>query len=147
MSELGRVSAGAGTTTLVETAADQGAIDQHTPAEDRGTLEVSVRAIERIVTHAADGVPGTVRHESVLQRLRRSSYPRADVTVRGARAWIDLDVAAVWPCRAERLADNVRRQVLAEAGELASVQIERLDVTLHVVAPGDLAGAEERRVR
>lgn len=103
------------------------------PATERGVLDVRTQAIESIVLHAAAAVPGTRRQGSALQKLRRGTWPSASVTLRGGRAWIELDVAAAWPCHAERLADNVRRQVYAETSELSSVRIERLDVTLHVV--------------
>lgn len=112
--------------------------------EPRGVLDVRKKAIESIVLHAASAVPGTVHVGGMVQRLRRSTYPSTSVTLRGGRAWIDLHVAAAWPCPAERLADNVRRQVYTEAAELSSVHIERLDVTLHVVDASETAGSRSR---
>ncbi len=112
--------------------------------EDRGVLDVRKKAVESIVLHAASAVPGTVRVGGMVQRLRRSTWPSASVTLRGGRAWVDLHVAAAWPCPAERLADNVRRQVYTEAAELSSVHIERLDVTLHVVDAAETSRSRSR---
>ena len=118
--------------------------ETETEAGTRGVLDVRKKAIESIVLHAASGVPGTVRSGGMVQRLRRTVWPHASVNLRGGRAWIDLHVAARWPCPAERLVDNVRRQVYTEASELSSVHIERLDVTLHVVDASQATGNRSR---
>ena len=119
-------------------------VGREAPTGAGGVLDVRKKAIESIVLHAASGVPGTVRSGGMVQRLRRTAWPHVSVTLRGGRAWIDLHVAARWPCPAERLADNVRRQVYTEASELSSVHIERLDVILHVVDASEATGTRSR---
>lgn len=117
------------------------------PEAERGALDVHDRAVARIAEHAAILVPGTVRHSSTIDRIRGRSYPHADVVVEGSRAWVDLDVAATWPCRVAELLESVRRSVLAEARRLSGLDVVRVDVRLHLADPSQVDEPARRRVR
>jgi uncharacterized alkaline shock family protein YloU len=114
------------------------------PAEERGTLDVHARALEHIAERAAEQVPDTVRQSSALDRIRRKGYPHASVTVQRSRAWIELDVAATWPCRVTELATQVRDRVLAEAARLSGIDVRSVDVNLHIVERSSGASSPDR---
>lgn len=91
-------------------------------------------------------MPGSVTNTPTLGRLRgRGSQPHADVRIRGSRAWVDLSIAATWPCRATELVESVRQTVLEQAGRLSGLDIARVDVHLQLVETDGTA--ETRRVR
>lgn len=116
------------------------------PPGERGDLKVHDRAVARIIEHAATTVPGAVTNTQTLDRLRgRRSHPHADVRIQGSRAWVDLAVAATWPCRANELVESVRETVLEQAGRLSGLDIARIDVHLQFVETDGTA--ETRRVR
>lgn len=111
--------------------------------EERGTLDVRSRAVEHIVAQASLQVPGCVARPAGLQQLGTRSLPSASVTFRGSIAIADLHAAATWPCNAEELASTIRASVREEASRLSGTDLERVDVTLHVV-PADEAVATSR---
>jgi len=115
--------------------------------EERGTLDVRTRAIQHLVERVALDTPGTVAHRTTLGRLVGSGSPRARVTMDGRRARVDVDVAAIWPCRAADIATTVRERVLDEAARLSGVLIRAVDVTVHVIAPEAADEPETRRVQ
>lgn len=105
------------------------------PADQRGSLEVREKAIERIVEQAALGVAGTVRYSTRLDRIRRRRYPSASVAVERSRARVDLDIAAAWPCRAAEVVKETRDRVRSEATRLSGIDVASVDVRLHVLGP------------
>ncbi len=117
-----------------------------TSPDERGTLDVRHKAIQRIVEHAVLQTPGTVAHRSTLGRLTGAGSPKATITMEGRAARVEVDVAAIWPCDVDRIATAVRNTVLTEAFRLSGVQIRAVDVTLHTV---DSASVEQttRRVQ
>jgi len=121
--------------------------DAQRPAAERGDLDVRDRALARIVEHAATSVPGSVRHSSTLDKLRGRSHPHADVQVQGSRAWVDLEVAATWPCLATELVESVRGTVLNETRRLSGLDVMRVDVRLHLVDPDRVDEPAARTVR
>lgn len=133
------------TPTTVPTTADP-----TVPAGSRGTLDIRPRAVQHVVEHAAAAVTGTIRQESGLTPLGRSGFPRADVSERGDRTAVALDVAASWPCDVVGLTTRVRDEVLAEASRMTGGRVASVDVRLHLVTPEDARRhdpAPARRVR
>jgi uncharacterized alkaline shock family protein YloU len=114
--------------------------DTLAPADDRGSLDVRTKAVEHIIANASLEVPGCVARPAGLQKLARS-LPSASVTIRGSVAIAELHAAAAWPCGAQELAATIRDTVRAEASRQSGLEIGRLDVTLHVVPAGEVAGA------
>ncbi|UFN45779.1 Asp23/Gls24 family envelope stress response protein [Nocardioides okcheonensis] len=106
--------------------------------EARGQLHVRAHALRHIVEAAAREVPGVRPTDSSLAGVR-SGTPHANVTVRGATARVDLEVACAWPAPVSTIAARVRDQVLARAAELSGVRIASVDVTVTV------AGTDDRR--
>ncbi|GAA2012684.1 MULTISPECIES: Asp23/Gls24 family envelope stress response protein [Nocardioides] len=117
------------------------------PPEDRGRLDVRTRALQHVVERAALEAPGTVSRRpamgsalgssvgSALGRLTGSGSPQATVTVHGARARVEVDVAAVWPCAVSDIAEGVRATVQRETARISGIDITTVDVTVHLVDP------------
>ena len=117
------------------------------PVDDRGTLDVRAKAVEHIVAQASLQVPGCVARPASVQQLGTRNLPSATVTFRGAIAVADLHAAATWPCRAEELTATIRSSVRAEASRLSGTDIERVDVTLHIVSADEAQSQQPSRRR
>ncbi|WP_167736735.1 Asp23/Gls24 family envelope stress response protein [Nocardioides sp. 1609] len=127
----------------------EGTVGSATPDEvrpdERGTLEVRVRAIQHVVEQTVLSTPGTVAHRTALGRLRGSNSPRADITMQGRSARVAVDVACVWPCHVAGIAARVRDTVRAEAARITGVHLHTVDVTVHTLGPAEV-DQERRRV-
>lgn len=105
------------------------------PTEDRGTLDVRNKALQRIIEHVALKVPGTVVHRSALGRVTGSAFPKADITAEGRAVRVKLDVAMAWPGNVSRIATAARDAVRHEAFRLSGIEVRSVDVTVHAVDP------------
>lgn len=124
----------------------QGSPTEPRPPEDRGTLDVRVTAIRRIVERACLEVPGTVAHATALGRVRGTNSPHATVQVQGRSARVEVRVACVWPAPMSTIAVRVRDAVLRETPRLSGVPVATVDVTAYAVDPSDTTTTERRRV-
>lgn len=115
-------------------------------AADRGRLDVRTKALQHIVERLALAVPGSVTHESVMDKVRGAGAPHASVTMEGRSARVHVDVAAVWPARVTELAAGVRDAVLREAPRIAGVTIRSCDVSVRTITPAE-ADQPPRRVQ
>ncbi len=120
--------------------------DERVDPGGRGVLDIRTAAIEHLVEHIANGVDGTVRFASTLDKLRGRGCPHAQASVRGSTTWISLDIAVLWPSPVESIASDVREQVLAEATRMSGSEVRRVDVTVRVLS-ADQAGPQRRRVQ
>lgn len=107
------------------------------PAEDRGTLDVRHKALQRIVEHVALRLPGTVAQSSTLGRITGMTLPKADIMAEGRDVRVKLDVAMLWPGNVSHIATAARDAVRQEAFRLSGIQIRSVDVTVHAVDPTD----------
>ncbi|MFD4327540.1 Asp23/Gls24 family envelope stress response protein [Nocardioides sp. NPDC058538] len=103
--------------------------------EDRGTLDVRNKALQRIVEHIVLRVPGTVTHRSTLGRITGMALPKAEITTEGRAARVKVDIAMAWPGNISQVATTVRDTVRQEAFRLSGIQIRSVDVTVHAVDP------------
>ncbi|MEU6137518.1 Asp23/Gls24 family envelope stress response protein [Nocardioides sp. NPDC047086] len=110
---------------------------RHDPdlVEDRGTLDVRSKALQRIVEHIVLQVPGTVTHRSTLGRITGMALPKADITTEGRAVRVTLDIAMAWPGNIAQVATAVRDTVRREAFRLSGIQVRSVDVTVHAVDP------------
>lgn len=111
---------------------DTGPGDQ---GEDRGTLDVRNKAVQRIVENVARQLPGTVTRQSTLGRITGMALPRADVSAEGRAVRVKLDIAMTWPGNVSRIASAARETVQREAFRLSGIEIRSVDVTVHAVDP------------
>lgn len=117
-----------------------------TDAADRGRLDVRTKALQHIIERLALTVPGSVTHESVMDKVRGAGEPHASVTMEGRSARVHVDVAAVWPARVTELAAGVREVVLREAPRIAGINIRSCDVIVRAITPAE-ADNPPRRVQ
>lgn len=104
------------------------------PAELRGTLEIAPVVLRKIVEHAADQVPGTLRHGRRLAGI--------DVGEAGASAKITtgsgdpdavdvrLDLTLQYPASVRDVVDAVRARVGDELTRIAGRRVRALTVTV-----------------
>ncbi|MER7502978.1 Asp23/Gls24 family envelope stress response protein [Nonomuraea pusilla] len=96
--------------------------------ESRGRTEVGDRAATVIALAAAREVPGVRQvHEGGLPWTRASR-----VTVRGARAEIELSVTVGYPAPLRDVARRLREHVTRRVAEQAGLRVTRLDIGLDV---------------
>lgn len=116
------------------------------PPEDRGSLEVRLKAIRHVAEQVALHTPGVVRHSTVLGRVSGGGSPHADVTMRGRSARIQLRVAVLWPAPLTDIAARVRDEVRHETARMAGVHVETVDVEVYTVTEDDIDQPARRRV-
>jgi uncharacterized alkaline shock family protein YloU len=103
------------------------------PAE-RGRLDIDPAVLRKIVEHAADGVPGTLRNERRLAGIDVGEYgASARVTVgTGEPAPLDvrLELTLLYPAAVRTVVDAVRTAVADELARLAGHRMRTLAVTV-----------------
>lgn len=107
---------------------------RHSDIGDRGRLDIHPVVLRKIVEHAADQVPGTLRHERRLAGI--------DVGVAGANAKITtgsgdptavdvrLELTLEYPAPVRSVVDAVRTRVGDELERLAGHRVRALTVTV-----------------
>lgn len=111
------------------------AVETRAAPEERGTLDLRLRAVERAARQAALDVPGSVRHEGLLARVN-GGLPRASVTLQAGSCHVEVDVAAVWPAPVADLAARVRTAVFEQTSRTTGAHVTAVDVTVHAVTGG-----------
>lgn len=132
---------------MVESPTRQTAVIETEPAdpgEDRGTLDVRNKALQRIVERVALQLPGTVAQSSTLGRIAGTALPKADITAEGRAVRVKLDIAMIWPGNVSRVATAARDAVRQEGFRLSGIQIRSVDVTVHAVDPADVEDTGRR---
>lgn len=104
------------------------------PIEERGRLDIDPVVLRKIVEHAADQVPGTLRHERRLAGIEvgeagasaRISTGTGDPTAVDVR----LELTLQYPAPVRSVVDAVRARVSAELTRLAGHHVRSLAVTV-----------------
>lgn len=114
------------------------------PAQ-RGRLVIADGVVERIATIAAGEVEGVVRAGSGLGQVLGHRYPKANATVAGNSARIEVEIAIAWPHPLGQVCRRVRDEVRDRVTELVGLKVDAVDVTaakvMHAPEP------EQRRVQ
>jgi uncharacterized alkaline shock family protein YloU len=107
--------------------------------EERGVTEVNPVVLRKIVEHAADGVPGTLRHERRLAGI--------DVGETGASARIAvgpgdpsavdvrLEITLQYPAPVRTVVAAVRAHVSSELDRIAGHRVRTMTVTVAGLRP------------
>jgi uncharacterized alkaline shock family protein YloU len=111
------------------------AVTRTLPAiEERGRLEIRPTVLRKIVEHAADQVPGTLRHE---RRLAGIDIGEAGASARvttghGDPAAVDVrhELTLQYPAQVRSVVDAVRAKVDDELVRLAGRHVRALTVTV-----------------
>jgi uncharacterized alkaline shock family protein YloU len=104
------------------------------PAE-RGRLELSERAVGRLVAAAAaevDGVGGAVSRVlgQALGSADADARPRATVTRAGDLVTAEVSLSVVWPAPVPEVAARVRERVGEQLSRLAGLRLSHIDITI-----------------
>lgn len=102
--------------------------DPTADAGRRGALEIADRVVQRIAAHTARGVAGVVSSGSGLDQVLGHRYPKADATVAGDRARVDVEIAVAWPHPLGEVSAQVRDTVARRVQELVGLRVDAVDV-------------------
>ena len=105
-------------------------LQTRTSPEERGTLTIADRVVERIASIAASEVPGVADIGSGWTQIVRRSLPTSQARVAGGRSRIGVDIAAVWPAALDELAAAVHSHVTERVFALTGVAVDGVDVTV-----------------
>ena len=113
------------------------------PPEDRGSLIIADKVVERIASIAARDVEHVTDTRAGWTRMYRD-LPLATAKVAGGRARIGVEVAASWPSALPDVTARVRDRVSEEITSLTGLTVVAVDVTVVEVVHDD---NKSRRVR
>lgn len=131
--------------TAVSAATESSSVDTPTPADDgsglpalgdpdeRGSLTVADRVVERVAGHAVTLVDGaSAAPRRVLGvTVGKTSEDRAasvDARVDGHVATVEASVAIGWPASVRTVADRLRRQVRDDVERITGVRVAHVDI-------------------
>jgi uncharacterized alkaline shock family protein YloU len=107
--------------------------------EDRGALDIHPAVLRKIVEHAADQVPGTLRHE---RRLAGIDVGEAGASARitpgaadPAALDVRLEITLQYPAPVRTVVEAVREHVGAELVRIAGHRVRTLTVTVAGLRP------------
>ncbi|MHA6630660.1 Asp23/Gls24 family envelope stress response protein [Pseudonocardia sichuanensis] len=114
-------------------------IPELAPPAERGRLEIHPAVLRKVVEHAADQVPGTLRHE---RRLAGIDIGEAGASARistgsGDPAAVDvrLELTLQYPASVRTVVDAVRAKVGEELTRIAGRRIRAMTVTVAGLRP------------
>lgn len=101
-------------------------------AADRGRLDIHPTVLRKIVEHAADEVPGTLRSERKLAGIVGESGASAKINVGAGPDAVDvrLEVTLCYPGPVRSVVDAVRTRIGDDLARLAGYRIGTLAVTV-----------------
>ena len=104
------------------------------PAAERGRLEIHPTVLRKIVEHAADQVPGTMRHERRLAGIDVGEVGAVAKVVTGFGDAQTVDVALEltlqYPVVVRTVVDAVRDQVDAELNRITGYRLRGCTVSV-----------------
>lgn len=119
-------------------------------ADDRGTLTVDDKVVERVAGYAVSRVPGALAapHRFLGVAVGESRPDdAADVRARvdGHTAVVEAVIGVRWPASVRSVVTAVREAVVREVAATADVQVDHVDVdVVSMTAP---SAPQQRRVR
>lgn len=112
--------------------------------EERGTLTIADKVVERIAALAAGEVGHTVATGSGWTRVVTKRLPHATARVAGDHARVGVQIAVAWPASLSEVTAGVRDHVRQQVGTLTAIDVDAVDVTVADVVHPETA---TRRVR
>jgi uncharacterized alkaline shock family protein YloU len=104
------------------------------PVDERGRLEIHPAVLRKIVEHAADQVPGTLRHERRLAGIDVGEVGAVAKVVTGVGEASTVDVALEltlqYPAVVRSVVDGVRGRVATELDRIAGHRLRAFTVTV-----------------
>ncbi len=121
-----------------------------TGAEERGSLTIEDRVVERVASYAVSQVTGAAAApRRVLGVAVGDAEPdrdaQVDARVDGDTAVLEASIAVRWPLSIARVVADVRRRVVDEVTATTGLRVDHVDV--EVVALTSPATRDAARVR
>jgi uncharacterized alkaline shock family protein YloU len=101
--------------------------------EDRGSLSIADRVVERVAGYAATQVDGAAAAPRRLLGISvGESRPDAEAAVRatvdGSVATVEATIAVSWPQSVRRVTDQLRARIREDVRRLTDVEVAHVDV-------------------
>lgn len=109
--------------------ADSGTTPAVKPPDERGSLTIADKVVERIASIAAREIEQVTDSRAGWTGMYRN-LPRATAKVAGGRARIGVEVAAAWPSSLPAVSAQVRDRVSGQIESLTGVSVVAVDVTI-----------------
>lgn len=118
------------------------------PAE-RGRLDIAPAVLRTIVEYAADGTPGTLRHERRLAGFDMGTTGAGATVSDGPGGAVDvaLELTLQYPAPVRRTVDAVRARVTGELERLTGRRVRTFAVTVSGLRAADDGADAGPRVR
>lgn len=105
------------------------------PGEDRGSISISERVVEKLAAHTVGEVDqvGGSAHRLLGVPTRREDPDRAPqvrATVRGRVCLLQVRLSVCYSASVTRVTDRVRAHLIDRLGELAGLQVREVDITV-----------------
>ncbi|CAA9359230.1 MAG: hypothetical protein AVDCRST_MAG72-2101 [uncultured Nocardioidaceae bacterium] len=101
----------------------------------RGELKIADRVVDKIASQAALGVSGVVSSGTGLGKVVGRGLPKVEVTTRGRKTRVGVEIAVVWPNSAAEVARSVRSAVEESVTRYAGLSVLAVDVTVAKLGP------------
>jgi uncharacterized alkaline shock family protein YloU len=98
-------------------------------AGDRGRLEISPRAVERIAEATALEARGVLRKEATFGR----GLPAAKGQLAGQRVRLEVEVAVEWGYPLAALAAEIRGRIIRTVADLTGLRVDAASVDISAV--------------
>ncbi len=103
-----------------------------TDAAERGRLDIAPTVLRKIVEHAADGTPGTLRHERRVAGIDMGTAGAGAKVSDGPDGVVDvaLELTLQYPAPVRGTVDAVRARVAGELARIAGKRVRNVAVTI-----------------
>lgn len=104
-----------------------------------GHTTIDERALERIIRHAADSVPGTTHVGMSLENPGGRSLPRFDIMVDDKQHTVSVEafICATWPAPTVAVAEQVRTTIATWVEAFTGYTTSHVNVYVGSVMPGE----------
>jgi uncharacterized alkaline shock family protein YloU len=106
-----------------------------TPAEERGTTEISERVVQRIaakVVNDAEHAGGAARRMLGISLGSDSAdtAPQVSARVDGQIAAVEVTMSVAWPQPVRDVTRRVRNDIISSVGELTGLTVRHVDIAI-----------------
>jgi uncharacterized alkaline shock family protein YloU len=117
---------------VTASAADGSTLDTRAP-EDRGSLSIADRVVERVAGYAATQVDGAAAAPRRLLGISvGEARPDAEAAVRatvdGSVATVEATIAVAWPQSVRRVTEALRSRIREDVRRVTDVEVAHVDV-------------------
>ncbi len=105
-------------------------VSELAPPEDRGSLNIAEKIVEKVATMAASEVDQVTDHRMGWRRIPGQGLPKATAEIAGGHARIGVQIATPWPSPLTDIATQTRDHVRERVASLTGLDVVAVDVTV-----------------